>query len=105
MADINGKKTGGRKKGVQNKDTKELRDAFKQLVENNTEHFQDWINTVAETNPAKAFELISNMAEYVLPKLSRTELAGELKVETEVNTSKYTDEELKQISEIRKKND
>lgn len=95
----------GRPKGVSNKVTTETREAFKKLVEDNTPQFQGWLNKIAETNPAKAFELITNLAEYVLPKLSRTEITGDLEVKADVNLSKYTDEELKTISEIRKKNE
>jgi uncharacterized protein YeeX (DUF496 family) len=78
----------GRPKGVQNKVTKETREAFKEFVEDNQEQFQGWIDRVAETNPAKAIELVSNLAEYVLPKLSRTEIQGE--VETKI-TIDFTD--------------
>lgn len=78
----------GRPKGVQNKVTKETREAFKEFVEDNQEKFQGWIDRVAETNPAKAIELVSNLAEYVLPKLSRTEIQGE--VETKI-TIDFTD--------------
>ena len=88
MADKEGNKTGGRGKGTTNKVTKETREAFKEFVEDNQEQFQGWIDRVAETNPAKAIELVSNLAEYVLPKLSRTEVQGE--VETKI-TIDFTD--------------
>ena len=94
----------GRPKGVQNKVTKDTREAFKVLVEDNTGKFQGWLDKIAETNPAKAFELLTNVAEYVLPKLSRTEVTADLKVDATIDTTKYTDEELKIISEIRNKN-
>ena len=93
-----GKREGaGRKKGVQNKINIDTREAFKHLVEDNTEK-------LAETNPVKAIELVTNLAEYVLPKLSRSEFVGEVKVDATIDTTKYTDEELKTISEIRNKN-
>lgn len=100
-----GKREGaGRKKGVQNKINIDTREAFKHLVEDNTEKFQGWIDRIAETNPVKAIELVTNLAEYVLPKLSRSEFVGEVKVDATIDTTKYTDEELKTISEIRNKN-
>jgi len=95
----------GRPKGKPNKVTVETREAFKKLVEDNTDKFQGWLDEIAKTNPSKAFELLTNLSEYVLPKLSRTELTGDLKVESTVNAAKYTDEQLKQISDIRKLND
>lgn len=79
----------GRPKGTQNKVTKETREAFKTFVEDNQEHFQGWIERVAETNPAKAIELVSNLAEYVLPKLSRTELTTDLDSEEKGITINY----------------
>ena len=82
----------------------ETREAFKTLVEDNQEKFQGWLDKIAETNPAKAFELITNLAEYVLSKLSRTEFTGDVKFKTEDKVSKYSDEELKTISDIRKAN-
>ena len=85
-----GKREGaGRTKGVQNKVTKETREAFKEFVETNQEQFQGWIDRVAETNPAKAIELVSNLAEYVLPKLSRTELTTDLDSEEKGITINY----------------
>lgn len=88
-------KATGRPKGTQNKVTKETREAFKTFVEDNQEHFQGWIERVAETNPAKAIELVSNLAEYVLPKLSRSEVAAEVVIKDEVDLSKYSIDDLK----------
>lgn len=93
----------GRPKGSENRVTKDTREAFKTLVEDNTDKFQGWLDKIAETNPAKAFELLTNVAEYVLPKLSRSEFVGEVKVEAEVNVTNMSDEDLKTISEINKK--
>ena len=84
--------------------TKDTREAFKNLVEDNTDKFQGWLDEIAKTNPSKAFELLTNVAEYVLPKLSRTEITAELKVEQVDNIEKYSDEDLKRISEIREAN-
>ena len=63
----------GRPKGTPNKVTKDIREAYKEFVENNVDKFQSWIDKVAETNPAKALELTASLSEYFLPKLSRTE--------------------------------
>ena len=35
-----------------------------------------WIQQIAADNPEKAFKLMLEMSEFVLPKLNRTELTG-----------------------------
>ena len=68
----------GRPKGSPNKSTQEVRDSFHCFVEGNQDKFSEWIERVAEKNPAKAIELVTNLAEYILPKLSRTEVKAEI---------------------------
>jgi len=81
------------RKGVPNKSTKEIRDAFQMFVENNVGNFEEWIAKVAEKNPAKAIELVKDVGEYILPKLSRTEVKAEIKTE-EVDLSKFSTDDL-----------
>lgn len=66
------------------------------FVEGNAERLQGWLELIAEgipkldkngvvipgeykvePNPAKAFELFNSVIEYHIPKLARTELAGD----------------------------
>lgn len=67
----------GRKKGVPNKVTMEIREAFKNLIEQNTPNMIGWMEEVAETDPAKALSLCADLAEFIVPKLSRAEHTGE----------------------------
>lgn len=69
-------KTGGKKKGYVDQEVKDIRNAFKMLIENNLDNLTDWIQQVAKDNPAKAFEMITSLAEYHIPKLARMELTG-----------------------------
>ncbi len=71
-----GRKTGGRKKGTPNKATATVRDVFSQFVEANAAKAQSLFERVAAEDPAKALELLARLAEYVLPKLARTEIKG-----------------------------
>lgn len=64
----------GRKKGVPNKATRDVREAVAELVQGNVENLQLWLEDVGRTNPARAFELVLKLMEYHIPKLARTEL-------------------------------
>ena len=89
------------RKGSPNKTTKELRDSFQFFVENNVSQFQDWIEQVAESNPAKAIELVTSLGEYIIPKLSRTEIEADVKQEvTNLNIDNLSLDELEQLERI-----
>ena len=63
----------GRKAGTPNKVNSEAREAITDLVCSNVSKLENWLNKVAEENPAKAFDLVIKMMEFVLPKQSRVE--------------------------------
>jgi hypothetical protein len=67
----------GRPKGVPNKVTTEIRSALKDLADNNLEKVQGWLDSIAEEDPKGALGMYLQLLEYVQPKLSRTELAGD----------------------------
>lgn len=67
----------GRPKGSGNKETKAIREAFQILIENNLDNMQSWIAAIANHDPARAFNLMVQITEYVLPKLARAELVGD----------------------------
>ncbi len=93
MANTTGKKYGGREKGTPNKTTKEIREAFDMLIRSNIGNFTLWLEQVAETDPAKALGIIQGMAEYVVPKLARTELVGDDKKPLNIEIKKTYDKE------------
>lgn len=66
----------GRVKGVPNKVTADTRKGFQALVEGSVAELQGWLRRVAKKDPARALLIVSNMAEYIIPKLSRTEITG-----------------------------
>jgi len=67
----------GRPKGVPNKVTTEIRTALKDLADNNLDKVQTWLDRIAEDDPKGAMGMYLTLLEYVQPKLSRTELAGD----------------------------
>lgn len=88
----------GRKKGQLNKVTKEFKAIVQDLIDENQDNVKVWLDRVAngvageyQTNadglretirypvvadPGKAVDLINKLAEYVAPKLTRTEVTG-----------------------------
>jgi hypothetical protein len=63
----------GRKAGTPNKTTAEFKEAVADLIAYNQSKLQTWLDDVAKDDPAKAFDLLLKMMEFVIPKLSRTE--------------------------------
>lgn len=66
----------GRPKGMPNRVTVEFRDTVRRLLEENSENVSQWLSQVATDDPAKALDLITKLAEYAAPKLSRQEVTG-----------------------------
>jgi len=74
----------GRPPGIPNKTTKDVREAIRRVAEDNAENFALWLQTVAigdgakvKPDPAKAADLYLRAIEYHIPKLARTEVAGD----------------------------
>lgn len=93
-----GKKGAGRPAGSPNKATSAAREAIAQFVDGNAHRLTEWLDRVADgvkvekedpetgeieskyivpPNPAKAFEMFQSVVEYHIPKLARTEVAGD----------------------------
>lgn len=67
----------GRPKGVVNKSTANAREAIARFVDGNAHRVQIWLDLIAEKEgPLKAFQCYTDMIEYHVPKLSRTEHTG-----------------------------
>jgi uncharacterized protein YqgV (UPF0045/DUF77 family) len=79
-------KKGGRQKGTPNKTTNKIREAFTKLVEANLDNMTTWLETVADTNPREALNIINQMAEYTTPKLARVE--NKIETDEEINEVK-----------------
>ena len=80
---------GGSRKGVPNKANADARRAIGDFVDGNADRLQDWLDQIANgiqshdgsfvvpPNPEKAFSLFQSVIEYHVPKLARTEHAGD----------------------------
>ena len=66
----------GRPAGRPNNATVAAREAFQRLLEDNAPRLQGWLEQVAEDDPGRALDLMTRLSEFVIPKLSRSELRG-----------------------------
>jgi len=65
----------GRKAGTPNKATKDIRDAFTLLIENNLSKLQEDINGL---EPKQRVKLLLDMAQFVVPKLRSIDLKSDV---------------------------
>ena len=67
----------GRPKGMQNRATKNAREAIARFVDGNADRLQAWLDEIAEQDGAKAaFACFSDVLEYHVPKLTRTDVTS-----------------------------
>ena len=64
----------GRKKGSQNKYTKQTKEAFGMLLEGNLDNLSAWLEAVAADDPKEALKIIMALSERFVPKLSQQAL-------------------------------
>jgi hypothetical protein len=64
----------GRKKGSQNKYTKQTKEAFGMLLEGNLDNLSIWLSQVASEDPKEALKIIMSLSERFVPKLSQQAL-------------------------------
>ncbi|QDP66842.1 MAG: hypothetical protein Unbinned5213contig1001_30 [Prokaryotic dsDNA virus sp.] len=88
-----GNKFAGSRKGIPNKTTKQIREAFKLLVEDNLPNMKVWLSDIAEDDPEKALNIILKMSEFIVPKLQRQEIEHEVRdKQVIINVSSTEDE-------------
>ncbi len=73
-------KVAGRKKGTPNIATKDIKEAFKLLVEENIDNMSDWLGRIAVKQPDKALLIMLEMSKRFVPTLS----SGTLDVTTDI---------------------
>jgi hypothetical protein len=94
-------KLGGKKLGTLNKNTTELKEAVKALLDDNKDNFKEWINVIAEENPEKAIRLLIDLMEFVIPKLARTDLtSGDKPIQPNLNVTVDSSETAKLLKEL-----
>ena len=90
MRDNNGRFTKGssegRKKGVPNRSTSEIRDSFQMLLENHIDLLEEDIRSL---EPKDRIQLLLSLANYILPKLRSIDLQSDVE---EVVTISFNEE-------------
>jgi hypothetical protein len=72
----------GRKAGTPNKATKDIRDAFTLLIENNLSKLQEDLNGL---EPKERVKLLLDMAQFVVPKLRSIDLQSDIEETITIN--------------------
>lgn len=67
-------KTGGRKKGAENKLVKEAREVFLETLEGQSEHIAEAFEKVRKENPKAYLDLFAKYAQYFVPKKSQSDI-------------------------------
>jgi hypothetical protein len=66
----------GKPKGAVNKSTRLVKEALASFIDETSAEIPALWREVCEENPAEAIKLWTGLAEYVLPKLQRTQISG-----------------------------
>jgi hypothetical protein len=91
----------GKPLGAENHITKDIKQAYKELIENNVDNLTKWLSDIAKNNPEKAIYILINLSEYVIPKLGRIDsdltTKGEKITQSQYDLSKLSVEALKEL--------
>jgi len=87
-------KTGGRRTGTPNKITRDIRTALRDLAEGNADRVQEWLDRVAEKDPAEALRLWLALLRFVTPTLQAAAVADITPRRTSERLAELTDREL-----------
>lgn len=64
----------GRPKGGTNVTTGKIKEYYLDLLNNNLESIQLWLNQTAQEDPAKALDFLLKLSPFVIPKKTETDL-------------------------------
>lgn len=64
----------GKVKGTRNTINQSVREIFQEFVYRNASTAQELYEKVSKKDPAKALQILTNLADFVLPRLQRTEM-------------------------------
>jgi hypothetical protein len=65
----------GKQKGSQNKTTREFKEALNHFIQNSQENLLEWLESIEL--PEKRIDCFVKIAEFVYPKLARTDITSQ----------------------------
>lgn len=68
----------GRPKGVPNKSTAELKETINKIVSISLDNYLEDIEKIRKKDPMKALQLSKDLIDYVMPKMTKMELSGDI---------------------------
>ena len=83
----------GRKAGVPNKATKDIKQHYADLIAGNLDRIQGWLDRVAEQNPQAAIDLLIKLSPFVIPKNVAQEINFDSPIKTVIPEKPNTWEE------------
>lgn len=75
----------GRPKGAANKTTKQAREVLTAIIDGQIPHAQAALDSLRKRDPKGYIDALTKLAEFVLPKLNRTQHAGDDENPLQVN--------------------
>lgn len=96
-----GKGKRGRRLGVPNKVTQDVRTAIAKIAETNVSKVNGWLARVAKEDPARALDCYLRLLEYHIPKLTRAEIVRPNESQGRViDSSQLTAEQREQLRQM-----
>lgn len=92
----------GRKLGVPNKSSRDVREAIAEFARANVDQMSEWLEAIPD--PARRMDLYLRAIEYHIPKVARTEITGAdggpVAMTNDVNLKGLTEDELSQMKSL-----
>lgn len=64
----------GRPKGIKNSSTERVKTYYLDLLNNNLDSIQLWLNQTAQEDPAKALDFLLKLSPFVIPKKTESDI-------------------------------
>lgn len=96
----------GRPQGSGNKSTAAIRNALAVLVEDNVHNLQLWLDQIARDDPKAAFNILTRLLEFHVPKLARSVfIEPAVEPDPKASPAGYVDEMIQRVTEAIKRED